>query len=230
MQKLNLDVSYESELSYPSAPVYYIDFTKNFIGKLSVDFPLERFEIDGSSDLYSFVCEYVKGLPSSNKLVFPVFFNSHTGGNKQAGKMELFALLRYVRSDLDNSIGMELMVYPLNFNAFNEIWEEAGKYESGAGQNKMKTEFPAELTQKLEIYFDKTPYYYSNYLFALFNQKKLGEFINRKWRFFTSFSSLIQKNTDLMNFQMQIKKYLPEKTKKKQDVNSHIKFFIHILV
>ena len=213
IQKLNLDVSYESEISYPSSPLYHIDFTKFYAGRLSGDLPLDRFEVDPSSDLHTFVCEYVKGFPNINKIMFPVFFLNQYG-NKQAAKMEIFALLRYVRSELDNSMAVELLTYPLNFTSFNEIWEEISKYSS----NQMKT-FPPELTQKLEFYFENTPFYYSNYLFALFNQKKMNDYINRKWRFSTNFYSLNLKNIDLMSFQSQVKKYFPEKVSKKQEVS-----------
>lgn len=217
IQKLNLDVSYESEISYPSTPQYHIDFTKFYGGKLSSDLPLDRFEVDPTSDLHTFVCEYVKGFPNINKIMFPVFFLNQYG-NKQVAKMEIFALLRYVRSELDNSMAVELLTYPLNFTTFNEIWEDVSKFSSSP-----VSAFPPELTQKLEFYFEKTPFYYSNYLFALFNQKKLHEYINRKWRFSTNFYSLNMKNIDLMNFQAQVKKYLLDKASKKQEV-IHISF------
>jgi len=78
-------------------------------------------------------------------------------------------------------------------------------------------EFSPELTQKLEVYFDRTPFYYSNYLFGLFAHKKLGDYINRKWKFSTTFHSLTQMNTDPLTYQVVIKNYIPEKSKKKQE-------------
>lgn len=201
-----LDMTFKSELFYYRYPTYYIDFNKHLSSKLCQDLPYDRFEVEEGCELYNFVCNHFK-THTTNKVFVPVyFFNKYS--NPSLGRMELFGLLRYIKSELDSQIGIDLMIYPINLHEFNEIWEDT----LNQNQNiRMRNELPIDLANKLEIYFNKVPYYYSYYLFEqLKNVRKIGDAINRRWNFFTKFHSLSLQKVELTNFQNLLKKHIQD--------------------
>jgi hypothetical protein len=163
-------MSLKSELFYPHLPQYYVDFNKFFGGKLTQDIPLERYELDNTSDLYKFITDYLKNCPYP-KISFPVFFfNRQTGTS--TGRMEIFGLLRYIKNEVAASVGVELVIYPLNMVEFNEIWEESQKISQ---LMKIRPEVGTELNHKLSIYYEKTPIYYSYYFSCYDPSRRLTE-------------------------------------------------------
>jgi len=183
---------------YNGFPNYYIDFNKLLNYRLPIDFPCERCEIE-NIDLGTFI----KNMPLEKKdfykkAYFPVYFK-----NKYSKKDDfvIFGLLKFMQATTEEKYNMEFFCFSWNFLDFCSIWEDIIK--TGI--------ITSSIIERLTLYFQTVPLYYSSYFFQLFQFKNFHDLCIKKWKFASS-------QIDLTMHISNIKKKIFEKLKIKKKV------------
>ena len=183
-------------LIYNGFPTYYIDFKKIFNYRMPQDLACERFEIE-CNELGSLLRNKLSEKNDYKKVYFPIFVKSNYS---QKEELVLFGLLRFIQGPNEEKFNMEVFCFPWNFLEFCSIWEDISKNGINSG-----------IVQKLNVYFQKVPVYYSSYFFQLFQFKNFNDLCIKKWKFL---NPLI----DLTMHISSIKKNIFEKLKLKKKV------------
>lgn len=186
-EPLPLDAPY---LGFPS---YYIDFNKIFVARIPSDMICERFEID-SQEIGRLIKNKLGETNELRKIYFPVFYRNQE-------EYCLFGLVKFTQKGNEGKFHLDFFCFPLHFVDFFEIWEEILKFEN----------ITSNIIQRLHLYFQKVPIYYSSYFFQLFQYKNWNELCMKKWKFLSS-------NIDLTLHISGIKKNIFEKLKLKKKV------------
>ena len=183
-------------LAYYGFPTYYIDLKKMFHYRMPNDLACERFEID-SFELGNLIKNKILEKNELKKFYFPIFVKSNY---YQKEDFILFGLLKFIQNPNEDKFNMEFFCFPWNFLEFCSIWEEISKTGINSGT-----------IQKLHLYFQKVPIYYSSYFFQLFQFKTFNDLCIKKWKFLNS-------QIDLTMHITNIKKNIFEKLKLKKKV------------